>query len=68
MKNRSNLSNILIIFVGLILASMLLKILLTLTTGVLYLIFKFGIPLLIIGGIIYWLTNRDSNRYKRRRR
>lgn len=68
MKNRSNLLNIFIIFVGLILASMLLKILLTLTTGVLYLVFKFGIPLLIIGGVIYWLINKRPNRTRGRRR
>ncbi|GEQ49711.1 hypothetical protein LQF61_04660 [Tetragenococcus koreensis] len=61
MKNRSNFLNILIILVGLILASVALKILLSLATGILYLVFKFGIPLLIIGGVIYWLTNRHKS-------
>lgn len=65
MKSRSNFINILIIIVGLVLASLLLNILLSLASGVLYLVFKFGIPLLIIGGVIYWLTNK---RHKRPRR
>ncbi|KFN89159.1 hypothetical protein [Tetragenococcus muriaticus] len=65
MKNRSNFLNILLIFVGLVLASILLQVLLSLATGILSLIFKFGIPLLIIGGVIYWLTSKGPRRYKR---
>ncbi|AYW47674.1 hypothetical protein C7K38_04320 [Tetragenococcus osmophilus] len=65
MKNRSSFLNILLIFVGLVVASVLLQFLLALATGVLGLVFKFGIPLLIIGGIIYWLTTKRPRRYKR---
>ncbi|MCF1684446.1 hypothetical protein LQF67_02490 [Tetragenococcus halophilus] len=65
MKSRSNFLNILIIIGGLVLASLVLKILLSLATGVLYLVFKFGIPLLIIGGVIYWLTNKRGKRPRR---
>ncbi|GMA06874.1 hypothetical protein GCM10025886_00250 [Tetragenococcus halophilus subsp. flandriensis] len=65
MRSRSNFLNILIIIGVLVLASLILQILLSLASGVLYLVFKFGIPLLIIGGVIYWLTNKRGKRPRR---
>lgn len=65
MRNRSNLTNIVLILIGLILASVLLKVILSITGGILYLIFKFGIPILIIAGIVYLLTNTNRNRPRR---
>ncbi|HLQ40640.1 MAG TPA: hypothetical protein VK118_06720 [Tetragenococcus sp.] len=60
MRNRSNLSNIFLIIIGLVLASMLLKVLLSITGGILYLVFKFAVPLLIIIGIVYGLSHTNK--------
>jgi hypothetical protein len=62
MNNQSTLMNIIKLVIFFVIASLLLKIVFALIGGTFYIVFRFGIPLLIAIGIVRWLTNRSNNR------
>ncbi len=62
MNNQSTFITIIKIIVGLVLASLAIKVLFALFSGLFWVAFRYGIPLLLAIGIVYLVSPKNNQR------